>query len=96
MTTLLVYSFLSDMPPFPAQALNPTAYKLEAFGSREDALRKARYVVSHSRVHQLAVWDLAQAMDDTAVRQWIADNPAADLSPASEAHAPSAPPARSP
>lgn len=85
MPALLVYTFLQDVPPFPAQLGNPTAYRLETFASREDALRKARYVVSHSRVHHLAVWDLDHAMDDAAVRGWIAANPSASLGPTSEA-----------
>lgn len=85
MPALLVYTFLEDVPPFPDQLGNPTAYRLETFESRDDALRKARYVVSHSRVRHLAVWDLAQAMDDAAVRRWIAANPSPLLGPTSEA-----------
>jgi hypothetical protein len=88
MPVMLVYSFLEDVPAFPQQILNPMAYKLETFDTREQALQKARYVVSHSRVHQLAVWELSQALDDAAVRRWIGDHPASDLSPASEAGAP--------
>lgn len=88
MSALLVYSFLEDVAPFPDQLLNPTAYRMEAFETREAALRKARYVVSHSRVYNLAVWDTAPALGDTAVRDWIAANPARDLSPASEAQSP--------
>jgi hypothetical protein len=86
MPALLAYSFLEDVAPFPDQLLNPTAYRMETFPTREAALRKARYVVSHSRVYKLAVWDVAPAMDDAEVRRWISDNPATDLSPASEAH----------
>ncbi len=87
MPALLVYSFLEDVAPFPEQLLNPTAYRMETFDSREAALRKARYVTSHSRVYNMAVWDIGQALDDRAVRGWIEANPAADLSPASEAQA---------
>lgn len=87
MPALLVYSFLQDVAPFPDQLLNPTAYRMETFTDREAALRKARYVTSHSRVYNLAVWDLAAGLDDRAVRGWIEANPAADLSPASEAQA---------
>lgn len=87
MSALLVYSFLEDVSPFPDQLLNPTAYRMETFDNREAALRKARYVTSHSRVYNLAVWDIGQALDDRAVRGWIEANPAADLSPASEAQA---------
>ena len=87
MPALLVYSFLEDVAPFPDQLLNPAAYRMETFDNREAALRKARYVMSHSRVYNLAVWDIGQALDDRAVRGWIEANPAADLSPASEAQA---------
>lgn len=92
MAALLVYAFLEDMAPFPDQLLNPTAYRLETFASRDDALAKARYVVSHSRVYNLAVWDLAAALDDAAVRDWIARHPDPTLAPASEAAAPPRPP----
>ena len=88
MRTLLVYSFLEDIAPFPDQLLNPTAYRMEAFASREAALQKARYVVSHSRVYNLALWDLSEAVGDADVRSWIHDHPAADLAPASEAAQP--------
>ena len=87
MPALLVYSFLEDVAPFPDQLLNPTAYRMETFDDPEAALRKARYVTSHSRVYNLAIWDLGQALDDRAVRGWIEANPASDLSPASEAQA---------
>jgi hypothetical protein len=90
MAALLVYSFLEDIAPFPDQLQNPTAYRMETFETRREALSKARYVVSHSRVHHLAVWDLAVGLDDADVRRWILDNPADDLSPASEAQAPPA------
>lgn len=85
MSVLLVYSFLQDMDPFPAQVLNPLAYKTEAFATAEDALRKARYVLSHSRAYHLAIWNLAPVMDDGEIRRWVAGNPDAKLSPASEA-----------
>lgn len=85
MTSMLVYSFLPDPGPFPRQVLNPLAYKMETFPDRESALRKARYVTSHSRVHHLAVWDISQALDEPEIRRWIGENPAADLGLASEA-----------
>jgi hypothetical protein len=88
MPALLVYSFLQDAPPFPDQLLNPTTYRMETFSTREAALRKARYVSSHSRVYNLAIWDIEPALADSEVRRWIDNNPAADLSPASEAQAP--------
>ena len=87
MPALLVYSFLGDVAAFPDQLLNPMAYRMETFDNREAALRKARYVTSHSRVYNLAVWDIGQALDDPAIRGWIEANPASDLSPASEAQA---------
>jgi hypothetical protein len=88
MPALLAYSFLEDLAPFPDQLLNPTAYRLECFPTRDAALVKARYVTSHSRVYNLAVWDVEPVLDDRQVRAWIQANPAEDLSPASEAQAP--------
>jgi hypothetical protein len=86
MTTLLSYALTADTPPFPERALDPLAYKLEAFDDPAQALRKARYVASHSQVHHLALWTLQPALDDAQVREWISRHPDPALGAASEAH----------
>ncbi len=92
MATLLTYAFSSDTPAFPQQILNPLAYRLEVFDDNEAALLKARYIVSHSHVHHLALWKLEAEMGDAAIRAWITSNPDPTLGNTSEAHGVSAPP----
>ena len=85
---LLSYSFHGETGAFPASAHQPDDYRFEVFATRADALRKARFVTSHSAVYGLAIHELAAAMSEPEIRAWIAANPDPEIAPASEAAAP--------